>query len=126
MMSIPVQCTQELPTSLNVRPPQLTFTVRNTAPQRGVDRLSPNVGTFSNLLAEDMSKLCVDVPRHEMEDGPLEQMVAPLLSLDFMGWQGASSSVSNHPGNTDHQSRDRTKHTVGVGVLNGLKSQRWW
>ncbi|XP_056294455.1 uncharacterized protein zgc:113184 [Pseudoliparis swirei] len=114
MMSIPVQCTQELPTSLNVRPPQLTFTVRNTAPQRGVDRLSPNVGTFSNLLAEDMSKLCVDVPRHEMEDGPLEQMVAPLLSLDFMGWQGASSSVSNHPGNTDHQSRDRTKHTVGM------------
>ncbi|XP_034388956.1 uncharacterized protein zgc:113184 isoform X2 [Cyclopterus lumpus] len=67
MMSIPVQCTQELAVSL-----------------------------------------------HGMEDGPLEQMVTPLLSWDFMGWQGASSSVSNHPGHTNHHSRDRTKHTVGM------------
>lgn len=114
MMSIPVQCSQDLPVFLHVRPPQRTATLRNPAAQRAVDRLSPNVGTFSDLLAEDMTKLCVDVPRQGKEDGTLEQMVAPLLSWDFMGRQGASSSVSNHLGHADHHSRDRTKHTVGM------------
>ncbi|XP_075967110.1 uncharacterized protein LOC142970639 [Anarhichas minor] len=114
MMSIPTQCTQEIPVFFHERPHPLTATARNPAAQRGVDRLSPNVGTFSDLLAEDMTKLCVDVPRHGKEDRTLEQLVTPLLSCDFTMWQGASSSVSNHPGRADHHSRDRTKHTVGM------------
>lgn len=83
------------------------------------------MGTFSDLLAEDMSKLGVGVPRHGEEDGTLEQMVAPLLSWDFTRWPGASSSVTNHPGQAVDHSRHKTKHTFGVGVLNGLKSQLW-
>ncbi|XP_068576672.1 uncharacterized protein zgc:113184 [Cebidichthys violaceus] len=114
MMSIPIQCTQEIPVFLHERPCPLTATARNPAAQRGVNLLSPNVGTFSDLLAEDMTKLCVDVPHRGKEDRTLEQMVTPLLSCDFTRWQGASSSVSNHPGRADHHSRDRTKHTVGM------------
>ncbi|KAM6946523.1 uncharacterized protein PEZ65_000298 isoform 1-T3 [Lycodopsis pacificus] len=117
MMSIPTQCTQEIPVFLHERPHPLAATARNPAAQRGVDRLSPNVGTFSDLLAEDMTKLCVDVPRQGKEDRTLEQMVTPRLSCDFTMWQGASSSVSNHPGRADRHSRDRTKHTVGMPAM---------
>ncbi|XP_068450973.1 uncharacterized protein zgc:113184 isoform X2 [Clinocottus analis] len=97
MMSIPVQCSQELPVFLHVTPLQPAAAAR-----RGVR-------TFSAPLAEDMSKLCLDAPRQGKEDGTLEQTVAPLLSWDFSGRQGASSSVSNH---LDHHSMDRTEHTM--------------
>ncbi|XP_054473309.1 uncharacterized protein zgc:113184 [Anoplopoma fimbria] len=110
MMSIPVQCTQEIPVSLYEGPHALT----TTAAQRGVHQLSPNMGTFADLLTEDMSKLCVDLPHQGKKDGSLEQMVAPLLSFDFTRLQGASSGVSHHLGQADHHSRDRKKHTVGM------------
>ncbi|KAM8917015.1 uncharacterized protein AB9W97_022072 isoform 2-T5 [Spinachia spinachia] len=67
-----------------------------------------------DLLAEDMSKLCVGPPRHGKEDGTLEKMVAPLLSRDFTRWPGASSSVTNHPGQAVGCSKHRTTHTVGM------------
>lgn len=114
MMSIPIQCTQEIPVYLHERPQPLTAAARDPAAQRAVNRLSGKVGIFSDLLAEDMTKLCVDAPRQGKEDGALEQMVAPLLSFDFMGWQGASSNVPNNPGKADHRSGDRTMHTVGM------------
>lgn len=118
MMSISVQCTQEIPPYLLERPQPLTATAHNPAAQRGVDRLFRNVGTFPELLAEDMSKLRMEVPRQRKEDGTLEQMVAPLLSLDVTRCQGASSNVSNK---ADNRSGDRTMHTVGVGVFTGQK-----
>lgn len=115
MMSIPIQCTQELPVYLRETPQPLTAAARNPAAQRDVDRLPRNMGTFYNLLAEDISKLCVDVPRQGKEDRKtLEQMAAPLLSLDVMRWQGASSNVSNNPVGADHRSGNRTMHTVGM------------
>lgn len=116
-MSIPVQCTNEIPVYLHGRPQPLTATARHLQPpaaQHGIDRLSPNAGTFSDLLTEDMCKLCVDVPRQGKEGAALKQMVAPLLSLDITRWQGAASSVSNDPGQADHCSGDRTMHTVGM------------
>lgn len=118
MMSIPVQCSQELPVYLRETPQPLTVAARNPAAQRDVDRLPRNMGTFYDLLTEDISKLCVDVPRQGKEDGKmLEQMAAPLLSLDVMRWQGVSSNVSNNPGGADHRCGDRTMHTVGVRCL---------
>lgn len=77
------------------------------------------MGIFSDLLAEDMSKLCVDVPRQGKQDGTLEKMVAPLLSLDVTRCQGASSDVSNTPGRAAHCRGDRTKHTGSVSVFSG-------
>ncbi|XP_037607912.1 uncharacterized protein zgc:113184 [Sebastes umbrosus] len=115
MMSIPVQCSQELPVYLRETPQPLTVAALNPAAQRDVDRLPRNMGTFYDLLTEDISKLCVDVPRQGKEDGKmLEHPVAPLLSLDVMRWQGVSSNVSNNPGGADHRCGDRTMHTVGM------------
>ncbi len=117
MISIPVQCTQEIPACLHEKSQPLTATAHNSAAQCGIGRLSRNVGTFSDLLAEDMSRLYVDVPCQRKEDGNLEQTVAPLKSLDPSRLQGASSSVSKNPGRAGHLSGDRTMHTVRVGVF---------
>ncbi|XP_028430989.1 uncharacterized protein zgc:113184 isoform X2 [Perca flavescens] len=127
MMSIPIQYTKETPVYLHGRPQPLTVTARNPEAQCGVDHLSRNAGTFSDLLAEDMSKLFVDVPRQGMEDGTLEQMVAPPLSLDSTRCQGASSDVSNTPGRADHRRGDRTK-LAGSQSLPGwrLPESVWW
>lgn len=90
MMSIPVQCTYEI----HENPPA-------AAAQCGINGLSKNMGTVSDVLAEDMSMLCVDSPLHRQEDVKPEEKVATLLTLD------------SSPGRDDHLGRDRTR--VGVG-----------
>lgn len=112
MMSIPVQCTQEIPEYPHEKPQPLTATALNPAAKCGVDWLSRNVGTFSDVLAEDMSKLCVDGPHQKKQDQELAQNVAPLLSLDSMKWPAASSSVSKNQLQADPLYRDRTMHTM--------------
>lgn len=102
MMSIPVQCTSEIPVHLQEEPQPLT-TTQNPEAQCGHDRLSRNVGTFSDLLAEDMSKLCVGMPRQRRED----------VKVDTSRCHGASyneskNSDQNHPGG------DRTMYTMPV------------
>ncbi|XP_034726409.1 uncharacterized protein zgc:113184 isoform X2 [Etheostoma cragini] len=116
MMSIPIQCTKEIPVCLHERTQPLTVTARNPEAQCGIDPLLwGNVGTFSDLLTEDMSKLSVDVPRQGKEDGKLEPKVAPLSSVDFTRCQGACSNVSNTLGRDAHRSGDCTKHTGSTG-----------
>ncbi|TKS71535.1 hypothetical protein D9C73_005013 [Collichthys lucidus] len=112
LMSIPVQCTQELPKYHLEKPQLLTATAHGPAAQCGADRLRRNVGTFSDLLAEDMSKLCVDGPHRRKENQEMVQNIKPLLSLDSLKWQGAPSSVSKNALQADHHSRDRTMYTA--------------
>ncbi|XP_070699872.1 uncharacterized protein [Pempheris klunzingeri] len=107
MTSIPVQCTHEIPVYLHESP----LLLEATGTQRGGNCLCGNAGTFSDLLAEDMSRLCVDVPRQRKEDGTLEQKVAPLLGMDSSRCQGASSNFSKNLWQVDHPG-DRPKHAV--------------
>ncbi|KAE8298740.1 hypothetical protein D5F01_LYC03244 [Larimichthys crocea] len=116
LMSIPVQCTQELPKYLLEKPQLLTATAHGPAAQCGADHLRRNVGTFSDLLAEDMSKLCVDGPHRRKGNREMVQNIKPLLSLDSLKWQGAPSSVSKNVLQADHHSRDRTMYTARVGI----------
>ncbi|XP_073324538.1 uncharacterized protein [Pagrus major] len=114
MMSIPVQCTQEIPACLLENPQPLTATAHNAAAQCGVaDHLSKNVGTFSDLLAKDMSKLCMEGPRRIKVNQELVQPTfAPLLSMDSLRWQGASSNASRNVLQADHLCGDGTMHTL--------------
>lgn len=116
MMSIPVQCTQEIPVYFHEKPQPLAAAAHNPAAQCGIDCLTRNVGTFSNLLAEDMAKLSVDMPHQRKEDGMLAQKAAPLLSLDSLRLPGASSNESKTPSQADRFGRDRTR-TTWVGVF---------
>nr|XP_019942088.1 PREDICTED: uncharacterized protein LOC109629048 [Paralichthys olivaceus]XP_019942089.1 PREDICTED: uncharacterized protein LOC109629048 [Paralichthys olivaceus] len=103
MMSITVQSSQAIPVLFHEKPQPLTV-----APQCCISR---NVDPYSYLLAEDMSKLCMDFPLRTEEDGKLEPKAAPLLNLNSSRWQGAFSSESKNPGQPDHPRRDRTVHT---------------
>lgn len=102
-MSIPVQCTQEIPVYFHEKP----TTAHDPAAQYGVNPLSRNVGTFSDLLAEDMSKLCMNVTHQRKDDGKVEQK--HLLTLD-----------SSNPRQAEQPGGDRTAR---VGALTGSKSQ---
>lgn len=118
MTSIPVQCTQEIPAYLHEKPQQLTM-AHSPAAKRADDWLPRDVGASSNLLAEDMSKLCVEGPCQRKENEELAQNIAPLLSLESSRWQGASSSASKNLG-ADHLCGDRTMQTMmmpGVGDI---------
>ncbi|XP_035004346.1 uncharacterized protein zgc:113184 [Hippoglossus stenolepis] len=106
MMSIPFQCSQAIPVRIPEKPQPMTV-----APQCCNHQVSRNVYSFSDLLAEDMSKLCMDLPLRREEDGKLEPKVAPLSTLDSSRWHGALTSDSNNPGQADHRGRDRTVHT---------------
>lgn len=118
MMSIPVQCTQEIPACLLENPQPLTATAHNAEAQCcGADRLPRNVGTFSDLLAEDMSKLYMEGPPRTKVKQELGQNVAPLLSVDSLMWQGASSNASRNVLQADHLCGDVAMHTVRVGVF---------
>ncbi|XP_071351465.1 uncharacterized protein [Trachinotus anak] len=112
MMSIPVQCSQEIPVYFHEKPQPRTAAAHNLEAQCGVDHLSRNVGTFTDLLAEDMSKLCMDLRLQSKEDGKLQQRVAPMLTPDSSRWQGASSCESKNPAQADHPVRERTLHTA--------------
>ncbi|AWP03041.1 Hypothetical protein SMAX5B_014369 [Scophthalmus maximus] len=115
MMSISVQCSQEIPVYFHENPQPLTAAANNPT----------NVGTLSDLLAGDMSKLCMDFPLRRKEEWKLEQKVAPLSSLESSRWQGASSNESKNPVQADRPGRDGTLHTARVGVFSRPTSSMW-
>uniref|UniRef100_UPI003AAADF3D uncharacterized protein isoform X1 n=1 Tax=Centroberyx gerrardi TaxID=166262 RepID=UPI003AAADF3D len=102
MVSIPVQCTQEPPLHLHEEPEPLRATTQGATAQRGIDHPPRGVGTFSHLLAEDLGKLCVGVPRQRKEDGKVEHKAPPFSVPKSPGWHGASSWVSKPPRQADH------------------------
>ncbi|XP_041634873.1 uncharacterized protein zgc:113184 [Cheilinus undulatus] len=119
MMSIPVQCSPEIPVFLHERPQQQTAAALNPAVKCCFDEPSRNAEIFSDILAKDMSKLCVDLPPERKKDGNFKQKVDPLLSLDFSRWQGAFSNVSKNQGQADPSSGDRMMHTAATSVSGG-------
>nr|XP_020448190.1 uncharacterized protein LOC109955918 [Monopterus albus]XP_020448191.1 uncharacterized protein LOC109955918 [Monopterus albus] len=114
MVSIPVQCTQEIPVIFQEKPQPRTARADNSAAECGITHLSRNAGAHFDLLTDDMAKLSVDIPCQRKEDGMLEQMVSPLLTLDSSRLQGASSCESRPQGQTDHPGRDRTWHMMRI------------
>ncbi|KAM4613932.1 uncharacterized protein ACJ7VT_011941 isoform 1-T3 [Polymixia lowei] len=113
MVSIPVQCTQESPVHLHEGPEPLIATAQHLTQQNGVDCFPRRVPTFSDLLAEDMGNLCLDVPHQRKEDEKVEHKPPPFLAPDLPGWNGASASscVSQNPRQADHPATDGTLQT---------------
>lgn len=109
-MSIPVQCTPEIPTYVLEKPLPLAATAHNPVAQCGVQSSSKNVGTFSDLLAQDMFKLCVD--GHGKDDRKSHPNPSSLLAQDAPKIQGTSQNVSKHPKPTDHTPGDGRPHTA--------------
>ncbi|XP_029906805.1 uncharacterized protein LOC115358857 isoform X2 [Myripristis murdjan] len=115
MVSIPVQCSQDGPARLLEDPGPLVSTAQNATAQHGIDHLSRGAAPFSDLLAEDMSKLCVDEPCQRKEDRKTEHKEPPVFALDFPGWHKASSSESKPPRQAGLYVGDRMPQTFMVG-----------
>ncbi|CAK6955754.1 uncharacterized protein zgc:113184 [Scomber scombrus] len=103
LTSIPVQCTQEI----LLHPHEKPVTAHNPAAQCGVDPLSRNAAIFSDLLAEDMSKLCMNATHQRKDGGKVEQK--HLLTLD-----------SSNPRQTRRPGGNSTLHPARVPVTVGL------
>lgn len=85
------------------------------AAQCGIGGHSSHMGTFSDLLAMDMSKLHVDeVCQRPKRQETQAQDVTPAHSLESLGWQEASHKGSKNLLQADYPSRDRTLLTLGV------------
>ncbi|KAM9860098.1 TRAF family member-associated NF-kappa-B activator [Aulostomus maculatus] len=97
--SIPVHCVQETPLCLQGN----SATARNPAAQSDVSPLPRGVGTFSDLLTEDMSKLCMNVPHQTKQDR--KQTFPHLLALN---------SLTPEP--ADDPAGGRTLHTFRMPV----------
>lgn len=111
VLSTPVQFTQEIPVCLGEKPQQLNTAAHGPAAHYGIDGPHGHAGTSFDILAEDMSKLCVDLPQQRKEDRNLEQKISPLLSVDSPWWQGAPFGVSKPLAQAVDLGGDKTKLT---------------
>ncbi|KAM4588726.1 uncharacterized protein PAE49_003145 isoform 1-T3 [Odontesthes bonariensis] len=121
MISIPVQCTHEIPVRLYEKPRPLT-----AAAVCGVDHPSRNVGTPG--LDEDLLKLSVDVPYQRKLDVNAEKRNPFMLTLDSSRCHGDSSSNfktsgQNHPGEDRALETARMPVTECSLLAGGLLSQ---
>ncbi|XP_069565890.1 uncharacterized protein [Brachyistius frenatus] len=114
MTSVPVQRSCEISAYHHEWPQPRTET---PAAQRGVERLPRNMGTFSDLLAEDMSKLCVEMPSRRTEEVKAEEKALFLFAFDPLTCHGASNDES-----PDHVDGGRTLCTVMTPLTDGCSA----
>lgn len=87
----------------------------NPAAQCGIGGHSSDMGTFSDLLAMDMSQLHVDeVCQRPKRQETQAQDVTPAHSLESLGWQEASQKDSKNLLQADYPSKAKTLLTLGV------------
>lgn len=112
MISATVQEKQE---NMQEKPELQSPEVHRPAAQCGFGGHSSDMGTFSDLLAMDMSQLHVDeVCQRPKSQETQAQDVTPAHSLESLGWQDASQKDSKNLLQADYPSRDRTLLTLGV------------
>ncbi|XP_047203989.1 uncharacterized protein zgc:113184 [Girardinichthys multiradiatus] len=118
LISIPVQCSYEIPACLYEKPQPLTSKGPDPAQPCGADHSSRNVGCASGILAEGMSKLSVDMPCQRKQDAKMEMLNPFMFNLESSKYHGASScktkpSEQNGPGD------NRAQYTVKMPMTDG-------
>lgn len=118
LMSIPVQCSNAIPVYPHETPQSVPSTPQNPEEQCGFDRISRNVGIFSNLLAEDMSKLSMDIPCQRKEGLKVDPKPPFLFTLESLKSHGALSNESVHQ-KQNPPCEGGTFHRIQMPVTNG-------
>ncbi|KAK2862289.1 hypothetical protein Q5P01_001822 [Channa striata] len=115
MTSIPVQCTQEVPVSdFYEKPPQPLAAAAHKPAAQCADW--GHMGTFSNVLAEDMAKLSVVIPKKKKQNRSLIAAFSSPQSLDSSTWQAASSSKYKNAEQTHDLDKERNLHASKMPV----------
>lgn len=103
MAPLTVQCTPESSVYIKETPrPQAMLSPKL---QCDIQCSYKNMGTFSELLAEDMFKLCMETPA-DRKGAKSGHSVSPLLSSVPTMSHGASHSIVKHPRHVDHPGED--------------------
>ncbi|KAM4582149.1 uncharacterized protein V3H82_006226 isoform 4-T5 [Fundulus diaphanus] len=112
LISLPVQCSHEIPACLYEKPQPLT----SAGPDPAKDQ--PNAGCASGILAEGMSKLSMDMP-WQRKPGEKTEMLNPFMfNLDSSKYNVASSPRSK-PSEQNDLGRDRALHTAMMPMADG-------
>lgn len=106
---------QEKQQNMQENPELQSPEVHRPAAQCGIGGHSSDTGTFSDLLAMDMSQLHVDeVCQRPKRQETQPQDVTPAHSLESLGWQEASQKDSKNLMQADYPSKAKTLLTLGV------------
>lgn len=121
-MPIAIGCTHGIPAypRENAQPLTAAAQIQN-AELCGVGLPSRNVKTVTDPLSENMSKLCMDMPRERQQVANVEERAPFLVTLDSSRCHGPSNEESKHPG-PNHPSLSRPAHTDRVSASTGQKS----
>lgn len=118
LISIPVQCSHEIPAFLYEKPQPLTSAAPDPAQPRGADHSFRHVGCTSGTLAEGMSKLSMDMPYQRQQEVTTEMLNPFLFNLEPSKCHGASSSkpkLSNENG----AGESREQYTAMMPMTDG-------
>ncbi|XP_017271312.1 uncharacterized protein zgc:113184 isoform X2 [Kryptolebias marmoratus] len=110
LISIPLQRSHDIPSSLYEKPQPLRAGLPDPAEPCRVEHPSSTA-----LLAEDMSKLGVDVPYHRKQNENTEKISSFKLTSDSSGYLGASFGKFKFEQNGSVE--DRVQYTPRVGEL---------
>lgn len=94
LMSIPVQYSHAVPAYPHEKPQSAVSTNKSPAEHCGIDHISRNV---SNLLAENMSKLNMDIACKRKDDVKGDAKSPHLFTLESLKSHEALNSESQHP-----------------------------
>ncbi|XP_014826678.1 PREDICTED: uncharacterized protein LOC106906100 [Poecilia mexicana] len=99
LISIPVQCSHEVPAFLYEKPQPLTSAGPDPTPPHGAEHASRNVGCASGVLADGMSKLSVNMPCQRKQDAKTEMLNLFVFNTEFSKLHADSKpSEQNGPG----------------------------
>ncbi|XP_043979200.1 uncharacterized protein zgc:113184 isoform X2 [Gambusia affinis] len=94
LISIPVQCSHEVPVFLCEKPQPLTSAGPDPTPPHGAQHAFRNVGCASGVLAEGMSKLSMNMPGQRMQDVKTEMLNPFMFNTERWKYHADSPSRS--------------------------------
>ncbi|CAN9512304.1 unnamed protein product [Ophioblennius macclurei] len=118
LMSIPVQCSVTMPVYPHEVPQSVASNTQNPAEHCGIDGISKTVGIFSDLLAEDMSKLNMDSPCQRKKGMKADPKSPFFFTLDTLKSHESFCGESKHQ-KPDLPCGERTLHRLQMPAADG-------
>lgn len=116
LISIPVQCSHEIPAWLYEKPQPLTSAAPDPAQPRAADHSFRHLGCTSAALAEGMSKLSMDIPYQRQQDVKTEMLNPFVFNLESSKRHEASSTKPK-PSKENGAGESRAQYTAMVSVF---------
>ncbi|XP_054883670.1 uncharacterized protein zgc:113184 isoform X2 [Poeciliopsis prolifica] len=118
LISIPVQCSHEVPAFLHEKPQPLTSAGPDPTSPHGAEHASRNAGCASGVLAEGMSKLSMNMPCQRKQDVKTEMLNPFVFNTEFSKYNADSPSRTK-PSEQNGPGERRAPCTAMVPMTDG-------